>query len=147
MSKILSYRGKMAKDTQEKITLHTLKGKIGYRIKRFEILAENPGTVTSEPAMKIYSKEQSAVTGTFDFTESDLLAAAYTENQHQSTYLGLPKIIVFDNTVFNQDIYVTYTNLDGTDPCNYHIELETVDLSDLQSTQLTLKNLRAIASR
>ena len=31
--------------------------------------------------------------------------------------------------------------------CNYYIELEQTTLTDVQSTQLTLSNLRTIASR
>ena len=56
-------------------------------------------------------------------------------------------MIVFDNEVFNQDIYINTAATTGTIPVNYHIELETVALSATESTQLTLKNLRTIASR
>ena len=42
---------------------------------------------------------------------------------------------------------IPQTTVTGTHETNYYIELETVALSDSQSTQLTLKNLRTIASR
>ena len=51
------------------------------------------------------------------------------------------------DVTFNQDIYVNITDISGsTVPANYYIELETIPLSDIQATQLTLKNIRTITS-
>ena len=132
---------------QEKIKLATLNGKRGYRIKKVEIINKSTGTVAPETLFKIYSKDNSgSITGTVDFTEGDLLGMVY----YTSFTAGgaNTSAIIFDNEVFNQDIFVYATDSSGaTDPCNYYIELETVALTDIQATQLTLKNLRTIASR
>jgi len=139
---IKTFRGQMADDTQDTIVLHTNDGSTGYKIHKLEIMPANPGTVTSEQAVKIYSISQTTHTGVFDFSDNTLLAAAYMENQSTSQYLGLPQVIIFDDRTFNQDIYVTYKNLDGSDPCNYHIELEQVKLDLNENTVATLKDIR-----
>ena len=84
-----------------------------------------------------------------DFGESDLLAASYIEDASAITSVGasMAQTIIFTQEVFNQDIFVNTASLTGTVPTNFYLELETVDLSDTQSTQLTLKSLRQVASR
>jgi len=147
MSKKLSFKGNIAEGLQERIKLSTLNGKTGYKVTKFQAIGTDPGTVSAEGVVKIYSKKQTDITNTFNFTESDLIAAIYNPTSSSSGADGR-NIIIFDNEVFNQDIYITYADAAGNaDPYNYYIELETVTLSDVQSTQLTLKNLRTIASR
>jgi hypothetical protein len=149
MSKKLSFRGQIPPTQQEKINLATLNGKTGYRITKFQILSKTPGAVgVVEFVTKIYSRDQSgSIDANVEFTDGDLLAVAYYQD-HTNTDLISSTDIIFDNEVFNQNIFVTVSDASGgTQPCNYYIELETVALSDIQSTQLTLKNLRTIASR
>ena len=55
--------------------------------------------------------------------------------------------IVFDNTTFNQDIFVTLKGHDHTTDVNYYIELEQVKLSLDENTVATLKDIRNIASQ
>jgi hypothetical protein len=75
-----------------------------------------------------------------------LLAVAYVK-ESISTSGGMNQIIIFDNEKFNQDIFVNITDAAGeTTPANYYIEVEAMPLSDLQSTQLTLKSLRTLTS-
>ena len=148
MSKTLSFKGIIASGLEDKLRLATIKGKTGYRITRFDVMDDHPGSTNEEWVVKIYSKSQTAgATGSVDFTEGDMLGVAYLENNSSHNYAEGTKII-FDNQIFNQDIFVTaIDNVGGSGFCNYYIELETMELSDLQSTQLTLKNLRNIASR
>tara|TARA_Y100001938_G_scaffold138448_1_gene203993 strand:+ start:1270 stop:1716 length:447 start_codon:yes stop_codon:yes gene_type:complete len=148
MSKTLSYKGQLPPTTQERIKLSTIKGKRGYRIVKFDIITNTPaGSGTDEQVMKIFkTSQEGAVSAEVNFTDSDLLAVAF----YQETGAGdaISKTITFDNEVFNQDIYITCADGGGgTKPCNYYIELETMDLSDVESTQLTLKSLRDIASQ
>ena len=49
--------------------------------------------------------------------------------------------IIFDNEIFNQDIYITCKDSDGQ-PCNYYLELEQIQLDDVQATTAILKNFR-----
>lgn len=146
MSKILSFRGQLDEGLEEKIHLATLNGKTGYKITKFQVMAKYPGADNYESITKIYSKAQGSGSTTVDFTESDLLAVAFQEDSSSHSY-PVAEVIVFDNEVFNQDIYINTAATTGTIPVNYHIELETVALSATESTQLTLKNLRTIASR
>jgi len=49
--------------------------------------------------------------------------------------------VVFDQEIFNQDIYVTQQCLQSGD-VNYYIELEQVKLNVDESTVATLKDIR-----
>jgi len=148
MSKILSFRGRLLDGVQQKIKLSTLNGKTGYKIKKFQTIQTTPGAADVELITKVYSKDQSgSLATTVDFTEGDLLAVAvYNANSAAFNY-PITNTVVFDNEVFNQDIYIYGGDTSGTADTNYYLELETVTLSDVQSTQLTLKNLRNLASR
>jgi hypothetical protein len=148
MSKKLSFRGILDMGVQQKIKLSTIKGKRGYKITKFQVLSETPGNIAHvEFVAKIYAKAQTAFPATVDFSESDLLAALYYQD-HTNTGTGDSVTVIFDNNVFNQDIFIYCEDAGGsTAKCNYYIELETVELTELESTQLTLKSLRQIASR
>ena len=148
MSKKLSFRGKIHDGVVERIKLSTLNGKTGYKITKFLVLGNDPADNSVEAVVKIYTKFQTTVTDTFDFTESDLIAAIYNPTSNNINYDGR-NIIIFDNAIFNQDIFLTYTDASGatSDPYNYYIELETISLTDIQATQLTLRNIRTISSR
>jgi len=148
MSKTLSFRGKLDPGLQEKINLKTLKGKVGYKITKFEVFPTNPGNGTAELILQCFSTDQTGnITATVDFSDSDLLAVAFCNNASDKFSLA-NLFTIFDTEVFNQNVFVNITDGSGaTTPANYHMEIETVALSDLQATQLTLKSLRNIASR
>tara|TARA_R100000808_G_scaffold10358_1_gene27531 strand:+ start:31 stop:474 length:444 start_codon:yes stop_codon:yes gene_type:complete len=146
MSKRISFRGKIDSGLEERIRLGTLDGKRGYRIVKFQAMDSEPGTAHYETVVKVYAKSQGSASGTVDFSESDLLAAIYMQDNSDASY-PMSEAIIFDNEIFNQDIYVTSEGLTGTHPTSFYLEVETVKLSDVQATQLTLKNLRTIASR
>lgn len=147
MSKTLSFRGKLDIGVQQKIKLSTLKGKTGYRITNFKVLSSTPGVTNIETVVKIYSKSQTNFPATVDFTESDLLAVAYYQDDANQAYPSSVDI-TFDNEVFNQDIFIYAEDAaGGSVPFNFYIEIETIRLSDIQATQLTLKSLRNLASR
>ena len=147
MSKIISYKGKLPIGEQERIKLSTPDGKTGYKIKTFEVIPGRPGQDSVELIGQIFkTNKTSNITTTVDFTNSDLLGFAYYEDNANNAY---PATInrIFDNEKFNQDIFVNITDASsGTDPANYYIELEVMELSDLESTMLTLQNLRTITS-
>ena len=148
MSKTLSFRGILTDSIQQKINLSTLNGKRGYKITKFQIIQVNPGTDAVELTAKIYSKDQSgSIDAPVDFSEGDLLAVAVYNGNAAAFNYPINQTVIFDNEVFNQDIFIYAYDTIATASTNYYIELETVALSDTQSTQLTLKNLRTIASR
>ena len=144
----ISYKGQIAMGLQDKINLKTNKGKVGYKITKFQIISRTPGTTGSvEFVAKIYNKDQTgAISPVVDFTDSDLLACAFYQDRANAS--SNTETIIFDNKEFNQNIFITIDDAEsGTIPCNYYIELETMDLSDIQTTQLTLQNLRTVTSR
>jgi hypothetical protein len=143
-NRILSYKGLMASGAIETILLSTNKGEKGYRIVKFELLAKNPGTVAQENVLKIYKDEQSTADAEIDFSDNRLLAAGYYQD---STSAGDNQAVtvIFDNEIFNQDIYITNFDISGNDPgiaCNYYLELEVIKLSESQAMVATLKDIR-----
>ena len=144
MSKKLTYKGKLDMGVPEDIYLRTQNGKTGYRIVNFKVISSTPGIGNSETIVKVYSRPQTDYPATVDFTESDLLAVAYYQDNEGQQYPSSIDII-FDNEVFNQNIQIYAEDADSkTIPINYYLELETVQLTDIQATQLTLKSLRSI---
>ena len=140
---IKSFRGKMVDGAIDTITLHTNDGSTGYRIKRFDIFPAVQDSA-KDSLVCISKIEPAAAITTADFSDNTLLGAALMFN---GTY-EIQQTIVFDNEVFNQDIFIGFSALSGsTTATNYYLELETIALSNIQATQLTLKNLRQIASR
>jgi len=150
MSKKLSFKGSIIPGTDEqKIKLSTMNGKRGYKITKFQIFASQPGATGAgsyEYLCQVFSRKTSP-SAVVDFTNGDLMAVAYLEGNASNQYTDNQEII-FDNEMTNQDIFVTGVDVGGgTEPVNYYLELETMSLNDTESTQLTLKDLRRIASR
>jgi hypothetical protein len=145
---IKSFRGLIANGDQQTIALSTNNGSVGYKIVKFEIMTNEPGNAQQELIVKIYKIPQSTVptaSAKIDFSDNTLLAAGMfiqstTEYMHTQT-------TIFDNEIFNQDIYVTHTDNDGSDPVNYYIELEQMKLALDENTVATLKDIRNITQR
>jgi len=129
---------------QDIIPLSSKDGSIGYRIVKFETIKSNPGTGSDvEGVTKIYTTTQSTVTGTVDLSDSTVLAVNYNKMGNVVTDND-DRTIIIDDVKFNQDIYVTYSDITGNEnTMNYYIELEQIRLSDNENTVATLKNIRA----
>ena len=139
---IKTFRGLLADGGQNKIRLTTMKGKIGYRIVKFQIFPGDPGTQHYEATIKIYKIFQSTVDNTVDFSDGNLLGAAYYQDDNAKHYSSSTEII-FDVEIFNQDIFVTYIGTDSAiSPMNYYIEIETMPLSDNAAAVSTLRDIR-----
>jgi len=138
---VKTFRGLLAHAGQDRIRLQTIKGKVGYRVVKLDLMAPNPGTQAQEATVKIYKEQQSAITGTIDFTDSSLLAAGI---YHDSTSSATPvtMITIFDREIVNQDIYITHQDNETSQSCNYYIELEVIPLDDAGAEYTTLKDLR-----
>ena len=141
---IKSFRGKITDATIDTIPLSTNDGSTGYRIKKFELFPSNP-TVDNENIVQIYSVPQTTTATAVDFSDQTLLAVAFLKHGSTNTTYDT-EIILFDNTTFNQDIYVTHVNANGND-LNYYIELEQIKLDISENTVATLKDIRNIKSQ
>jgi len=138
---IKTYRGLLADGGQDRIRLQTIKGKVGYRIAKFELMGEKPAQVDPESIVKIYKTEQSSIDATVNFTDSDLLAAGYWKEAQNIQY-PVSQQIIFDNEIFNQDIYISHKDNNTGEACNYYIELEVIPLDDAGAEYTTLKDMR-----
>ena len=136
---IKTFRGMLADGGQDRLRLSTIKGKVGYRIVKFDFIPNAP-TTSSDNIVQIWKNEQTSVPtsgGTIDFTDSSLLGVIF---------YNAGKIVLisfFDTETFNQDIYITNTDNTGTVGANYYIELEVIPLSDQAAEYTTIKDLRA----
>jgi len=141
---VKTYRGLLADGGQDRIRLQTIKGKVGYRIVKFDLFPNKPGQESVENNVLIWKSEQSSVSVTavdVDFTDSDLLAVGmFHDSSSESTTAGVT--VVFDSEIFNQDIYITHTDTNSNIPCNYYIELEVIPLDDAGAEYTTLKDMR-----
>ena len=138
---VKTFRGLLADGGQDRIRLQTIKGKVGYRIVKFEMIGENPGADDIEALIKIYKEEQSTIDGVINFTDSSLLAAGYWKEDAGTTY-PQSQSIIFDTEIFNQDIFVTHKDVATGKKCNYYIELEVIPLTDHDAEFTTLKDIR-----
>ena len=142
---VKSFRGLIAHNAVDTISLRTNNGSTGYKIKSLQIIAEDPTAKNMESVFKIYKIPQTVagITDKIDFSDNTLLGAAFLHNSNSALY-ELSTIIVFDNEIFNQDIYLTHTEPNASGSLSYYIELEQVKLALDQNTVATLKDIRNI---
>ena len=141
---IKTFRGLIEDGGEDTIMLHTNDGTTGYRIVKFQLFPHKPGSTTIESTVSIFkvpNKGSGTTTAVVDFSDTTLLASAFYQDRHEATYVTAESII-FDNEIFNQDIYVTMTDTVGVEAINYYIELEQVKLDLNEATVATLKNVR-----
>ena len=146
MSKTLSYRGSIIDGETEEINLKTIQGKVGYKIKKFQIIATDVLGAQADMQAQV-TKTSDGAGATINFTNADLLAVATYKTEPNASQTAQGTTIIFDNEMFNQNIFITA--IDGgtsNQNINYYIELEAMSISDLEATMLTLKNLRTIIS-
>ena len=141
---VKSFRGLIANEAIDKISLSTNNGSIGYRIVKLQLYPNKPGDEHYLSAVKVHSVPQ---TGTpdevTDFSDPTLLAAAFFQDNSDKAYPA-DLDVIFDNMTFNQDIYITHKSKSGTPSINYYIELEQIKLSLDQNTVATLKDIKNI---
>jgi len=137
---IKTFRGLLTDGEQEKIRLSTKKGKIGYKIVKFKIIANEPGDAHMEHTMKIFKVTQTVINNTIDFSDGNLLGAAFLVGNANEYSVG--DIIIFEQEIFNQDIYITHEDSGGSNSCNYYLELEAMVLTDNAASVSTLRDIR-----
>ena len=144
---IKTFRGLIADGAQDTIVLHTNTGATGYRIVKFEVITKDPyAGATAEHVIKLYKTPQSTIDGVVDFSDQTLLGVGIINN-HTTGYQYPPNpVIIFDQEIFNQDIYVTHKDMDTGVACNYYIELEQVKLDLNENTVATLKDIRNVTA-
>ena len=140
---IKTFRGLIEDGDQDTIVLHTSNGSTGYRIVKFQLFPNLPGTSDYEALVQIFKIKQTSVpssSGTADFSDNTLLGAGFYVGTSATSPSSL--ITIFDQEIFNQDIYVTHTGNTGSAAINYYIELEQITLDLNANTVATLKDIR-----
>mgnify|MGYP003148493760 CR=1 FL=1 len=139
---VKTFRGLIASGDTDTITLHTNNGAIGYRIVKFRMMTVLPGTTDYEHIMKIWKVPGEAADEEIDFSNQRLLSAGFSEGAAATNFQGNEESVIFDNEIFNQDIYITQFDSKSGLPCNYYLELEQIKLDLTQNTVATLKDIR-----
>ena len=139
---IKTFRGLLSDGEEDRIRLSTKKGKIGYKIVKFQIIGNNPGNKDQESVVKIFKVTQSSVTGTIDFSDGNLLGVGYWALIATANTEGVGGPVIFEQEVFNQDIFVTHKDNNTGEECNYYLELEVMPLTDNAAAVSTLRDIR-----
>ena len=145
MSTIKTYKGKLPIGQQEKIHLSTNDGLTGYKLKKFQIINQTPGTSNNVSLVgKIFLTDQTGnITSTIDFNDTDLIGCAFFTQATASNTVSYENIIM-DKETFNQNIFIYIADASGsTDPANFYLELEQFKIDINSSTYHTLKNIRS----
>ena len=140
---IKTFRGILADGEEERIRLSTKKGKVGYRIIKFQLFPNLPGTSDYEALVKIFKVSQATVpvsSGVADFSDGNLLACGLYVGT--STTAPSSSTLIFEQEVFNQDVFITHTANSGSGAINYYVELETITMTDNQAVVSTLRDIR-----
>jgi len=138
-----SFRGLLADGKQDKIRIEGATGGIAWRITKFQIMPKNPhDTNIINHVMKIYREEQTSIDAIVNFTDDELMGVAtYTEDPGVKDMSGYG-FIIFDNTLFSRNIFITNKELHNNLPGNYYIELEEVKVSATGMAQLAVAAAR-----
>ena len=119
----------------ERIYLAGVESGKGFKVKDLQIISSQPGAIDYEYIVQVYMTKRTS-TGLYDnidFTKDDLLAVAYLSGDTSETHSDF-QTVIFDETVFNQDIYISTADISGsTLPVNYMLTLEEVKMSDNES--------------
>tara|TARA_Y100000310_G_C20121401_1_gene551633 strand:- start:97 stop:534 length:438 start_codon:yes stop_codon:yes gene_type:complete len=135
---VKTFRGLLADGGQDKIRLAGGKLEHGYRIVNLEIIGNKPGVSNPvESLVALWKVEQSSVGTTIDFTDSDLLGVALW-TMGETTYTH-DLVIIFDNEIFNQDIFITHSDIAASEACNYMLKLEQVKMSGPEAAAVNFR--------
>ncbi len=138
---IKSFRGQIAHAEVETIRLSTNNGLTGYRIKKFQVMALDANEDV-ENTVALYSVDPGTPTSTaVNFDDPTLLGAAMIWANINQVYVH-ESMIIFDNTTFNQDIFVSNYHDGASKGLNYYLELEQVKLDVGEAAVATLKDMR-----
>jgi len=142
---VKTYRGLLADGAQEKIPLSTKDGSVGYRIVKFQVIQASPGAVNAEATVTI-SKVAFTPLATIDFSNNNILGVAFYGGSASAQAYPNHVVIIFDNEIFNQDIFIGSQDIFGNnEKMNYYIELEQMKLDHTQNMSATLKAIRGSA--
>jgi len=139
--KVHSFRGLLADGKEDEINLERQNVNLAYRIIKLQTIPTDPVGATTESVVKVFRESQSSIDYIIDFNDPDLLAVA-SGSHNQTSGSGTYNHVIFDNTLFSRNIYVTASANPG--PVNYYIELEEVPVGAATLMQLKLSVARKL---
>ena len=98
---IKTFRGLIAHQAIDTISLHTNDGSIGYRILKFQVIPQAPTSATSEGVVQIFKVPQTAASDAVDFSDQTLLGVAFY-NQAPTAANNVSQVIIFDQDIVAQ---------------------------------------------
>ena len=141
---IKSFRGLIDSEEVETIRLSTQDGMTGYRIVKFQVIQEQPGTQDTESTVTV-SKIPFTPDTKIDLSNPSVLAVAFYGGPQIASAYPIQNVIIFDQEIVNQDIYVGTKDSQGK-AMNYYIELEQIRLNENSQSVATLRDIRANTS-
>jgi len=137
---IKTFRGLLSDGEVNKIRLSTKKGKIGYKIVKFQIIHHKPGQEDTESTVTINKVDFSPL-NTIDLSDGNILGVAFYYGNAAGAYGDASVVIIFEQEIFNQDIYIGANDLQSK-KTNYYLEIESFDMSDNAAAVSTLRDIR-----
>jgi len=141
--KVHSFRGLLGDGGQDEINLERQNVNLAYRIVKFQSLPASPFNTTQESVVKIYREQQSSIDGAVDFTDTDLLGSAIYKQHDTTNYMAYDSVI-FDNTLFSRNIFVTGYDAASGESINYYLEIEEVPVTASTLMQIKLGTARKL---
>jgi len=135
-----SFRGMLADGAELEIRLSTNDGLTGYKIVKFQAMAADTAKL-QQSVLKLFSVKPGAVNDDINFNDPTLMGAVYFTKNDDTKY-PITESVIFDNTIVNQDMYITHKDASTGENLNYYLELEQVKLSKDEAAVATLKDMR-----
>tara|TARA_R100001594_G_scaffold148335_1_gene203271 strand:+ start:877 stop:1314 length:438 start_codon:yes stop_codon:yes gene_type:complete len=140
---IKTFRGLLTDTETKRIRLGTVNGMTGYRIKKFQLIAHKPGAQEYETTVTIQKVAfDGSPSNDINFDDANILAVGYMAGHDGTTYPQVNEVLIFDNSIVNQDIYIG-ANDRQSNAMNYYLELEQVKLNANSQAVVTLKDIRS----
>jgi len=141
--KVHSFRGLLTDGGQDEINLERQNLNLAYRIVKFQCMQDGFGN--SEMVVKIYREKQTSIDSSIDFNQTDLLGACMLSGSSGGEAYPEDTTVIFDNTLFSRNIFVTAGASSSADPTNYYIEIEEVPVGPATLMQLKLGVARKLS--
>jgi len=138
---IKTFRGTLDDNTVNKLRLSTKKGKIGYKIVKFQVIPEQPGVSDYENVVSINKVDFSPLLS-IDLSDGNILAVAYWASGTNPAYPQESSVIIFEQETFNQDIFIGSNGTSASMVMNYYVEIESFPLTDNAAAVSTLRDIR-----
>jgi len=127
---IKTFRGKLEDGGQDQIYLHGGATGDGFKIAKFLVFPAGATSAFSyESFVSVFKNDDGTAVpgdGTPNFEDQRLVACAYYTQSSSGATNPEDINVVFDNEVFNQDIFIQHSNSESSAAINYYIELEQV---------------------